>query len=106
MLNGKSSMTNSKKLLMSEHKLFYPNYPSEILPHNILLTEIFSAPAESPMKTSKELSNQPEPPFKLPSTELKLLVSDLVENSKKSKSVLKDTIYSRNVLKVEVPLLF
>lgn len=91
-LNGKLSTINFKKLWMQEHKSYSPNYPSEISPHNSLLTEIFSALEELPMKTFKESPNLLELLFKPPLTESKALALENVENLKKSRSELKGKV--------------
>lgn len=94
MQNGILSMINLIRLSRVEPRLSFLTYQLVILPLNTLLTEIFSAPVEFRKMISKELLKPPEPFCKLPSMASLIMFWELAENSRKSKSEMKDSICS------------
>lgn len=105
MLNGKLSTPNSNKLFHQVPKSFSHHYPSEIWPLNISPIEIFSVLEEFKRKTWEELKKPLEEEPNQPLQILKQKCSEHVEISKKNKLVLRDSIFSLNVLNHKQPLL-
>lgn len=90
--------------MKAELRSSFPNSPLVILPLNSLPIEKSSVPGEFLMKISKECNKLLEEWSRTPSTDWPLPFWEPAENSKKSNSELKDTIYSKVVLKVKPPL--
>lgn len=92
--------------MKAELRSSFPNFLLVTLPLNSLLIEKSSALEEFPMKISKECNKLLEEWSRTPSMDWPLPSWEPAENSKKSNSELKDTIYSKAVLKVKLPLSF
>lgn len=84
-----------KKFMMLELKSYYQSFPLEIWLLNGSLIVVFSALEESPMKISTESLNPLELFSKPQSITSRPMYLELAESSKKSKSELKGTIFSR-----------
>ena len=96
MLNGKSSIISYKKCMMLGLRLFYLNYLLGILQLNGLQIVEYFVLEELPMKISIVFRRLQVLLFKQLLIILHLMFLELVENSKKNKLVLKDTIYLNN----------
>jgi hypothetical protein len=90
-------MKNYRKSMMLELILFSPNYPSGILPLSGSLIEESSAQAESHKKISIESPKPQAPLCKQQLTMLLLMFWEHVEDLRKDKLALKDSIFSKNV---------
>ena len=96
MHNGKLFMKNYKKFTMLEPILSYPSFLLEIqLPNGLLIEESF-VQAEQQVRILLELQKQLELYCKPQLIMYSLMCLELVEDSKRNKQVLKDTIYLNN----------
>jgi hypothetical protein len=92
MQNGQSFITNLMQFTTQEPKLSSPNFLLATLLPSFSLIEVCFALEESPLTILKELLKLPADKYKLQSLALFLKFLESVENSKKSKLVMKDTI--------------
>lgn len=95
MLNGRSSMINSRKSSILVPRSSSPSCQLVISPPSTSLTEISSVLEELPLMTSTELLSPLEPSSRPPSMDWTSPPSEPVPSSKKSRLELRDSTFSR-----------